>query len=412
MLLFGSGRHCRGFSNLSKAAAVNINVAISGAGSQVSGATQSGALSTTLQVLEHAQSAEALPVVSVALAIPAGARWSKDPLGISAAIYKQALLTRPSASHSRLAWCREAQLRGGPVGITLTRNHLVLESHIHARFLPDVLSLFSGLLRGSLEMEEWMLAGEIAEKAQLDRELGEADARGHLLDIAHRVAYRSQGLGNPLWAPSGVDMKAMKAWLADFHDQATSRAGSQLLVLVNRKDEVIRHEQLQSLVQSQFNLLPQHHRADVPNEQYYGGEARVFNAHREGALLAFPAVASAGQALLLKHSLLRDAKISAEPVISEGLFGLYLRDPTQLPRVVGKLRAFTGAVSRAARAATALEMHAETRRERLLSALCGLEGRDVPETDAKIAGVDLSRMTLVVEGPNQRKYPYLSDLQL
>ncbi|KAA1475926.1 LuxS/MPP-like metallohydrolase [Dentipellis sp. KUC8613] len=209
---------------------------------------------------------------SVTVLLKAGSRYEPKP-GVAHVLSNFAF--KSTEKRSALGTLREAELYGGVLSATLTREHLALTAEFlrgDEAFFVDVLASFLSSARFTRhELEEYVLPSVLAE----------AEAAGlspstNALELAHALAFRN-GLGASLFADAeatsditSADVRALSsAALADPSSVAVLGTG-------------ISADALAALFSKSFApsaSAPATTPAAAPKSAYHGGASRVKGAH-------------------------------------------------------------------------------------------------------------------------------------
>ncbi|CAE6534779.1 unnamed protein product [Rhizoctonia solani] len=220
-------------------------------------ATAVDASGVSVAAVDHGQ-----PTAAVTVLVKAGSRYETQQ-GTAHLLKNFAFKT--TSQRSALRTAREAELYGGVLSSTLTREHLALTAEFLRGDEPYFLELLSSVITSpqflTHEFAEAVIPSTTAEsKAAL------ADPATRALEIAHAIAFRSTGLGASLFAQhaSPKNLDAVK----------------QLAASAFTKDNVavigtgIDPSQLSRLVSKHLAGLPTGASAKG-SSQYFGGESRV-----------------------------------------------------------------------------------------------------------------------------------------
>ncbi|KAG8690457.1 ubiquinol-cytochrome c reductase core subunit 1 [Ceratobasidium sp. 395] len=205
------------------------------------------------------------PVSAVTLLVKAGSRY--EPQQGAAHLLKN-FAFKATNQRSALRTAREAELFGGVLSSTLTREHLAITAEFLRGDEPYFVELLSSVLTSSQflphELTESVLPTSIAEStAALE------DPATRALELAHALAFRSSGLGSSLFAvhPSLKSLDAVKALASSAFTKGN------VAVIGTGVDSA----KLSQLVEKHLASLPSG--AGAPSSggssQYFGGETRA-----------------------------------------------------------------------------------------------------------------------------------------
>ncbi|KAG6849011.1 hypothetical protein H0H93_011994 [Arthromyces matolae] len=203
------------------------------------------------------------PTSSVTVLIKAGSRFETKP-GVANALKNFAF--KSTANRSAIGTVREAELYGGVLSSSLSREHLALTAEFlrgDEQFFVDVLSSFVNSAKFTRhEFEEY-----VSPLVESDVAAVNADPAALAVDIAHTLAFRS-GLGASVFPPSHSHLTAedVKA----FAKSAFSKGNIAVI------GSGISASQLSQLVEKSFASVPTSTSAvATPASSYFGGETRV-----------------------------------------------------------------------------------------------------------------------------------------
>ncbi|EGG11432.1 uncharacterized protein MELLADRAFT_41910 [Melampsora larici-populina 98AG31] len=207
---------------------------------------------------------------SISVFIKAGSRHQTLP-GLSHVLKN--LVFKSTQKRSALSVVREAELLGGVLTSTLTREHLILNAEFikgneafFAELLGDVLTCSKFLPH---EFNEEVIPGVISDyhQAQLDPNV-------KAIDLAHQLAFR-RGLGDSLFATPHTEISHQSA--VDFAIQSFGQSSQNLVVGTG-----IESDSLVKLVDQFFRPTTSTSLSSTSEKsKYYGGELRL--SHVEGS---------------------------------------------------------------------------------------------------------------------------------
>ncbi|KAG9092006.1 ubiquinol-cytochrome c reductase core subunit 1 [Ceratobasidium sp. 370] len=214
------------------------------------------------------------PISAVTVLVKAGSRY--EPQQGAAHLLKnfafKLLTIQATGQRSALRTAREAELYGGVLSSTLTREHLAITAEFLRGEEPYFVELLSSVLTSPQflphELTESVLPNAIAESTA-----ALSDPATHALELAHALAFRSSGLGSSLFAthPSPKSLDAVKALAASAFTKGN------VAVIGTGVDPA----QLSQLVEKHLASLPSGAAAPGGSSQYFGGETRA-DAHGAG----------------------------------------------------------------------------------------------------------------------------------
>lgn len=202
------------------------------------------------------------PTSAVTLLFKAGSRYETKP-GVASALKNFAF--KSTAKRSALGTVREAELYGGQLSATLTREHLALTAEFlrgDEEFFVDVLTSFA--TSGKFTRHEFEEYVEPTVKG--DAEAAHANPAVQAVDLAHALAFRN-GLGSSLFVPSSshITHEDVKAYAA------TAFAKGNFAVLGSG----ISQETLTKLVEKSFGSSSTGSAPQAKSSKYFGGETRL-----------------------------------------------------------------------------------------------------------------------------------------
>ncbi|KAG0143365.1 hypothetical protein CROQUDRAFT_661363 [Cronartium quercuum f. sp. fusiforme G11] len=286
---------------------------------------------------------------SISVFIKAGSRH--EPLPGLAHVLKN-LVFKSTQKRSALSVVREAELLGGVLTSTLTREHLILNAEFikgnegyFAEVLGDVLTSSKFLPH---EFDEEVVPGVISDYAQ-----AQLDPTVNALDLAHQLAFR-RGLGHSLFASPKSPISHQSA--VDFARSAFANASHNAIVASGVESGV-----LSELVNQFFTPTSTTSLSTIPESEkskYYGGDIRLSpdassSDGHDTFLLAFEGGdhSTKPEFTILQH-LLGSAPASVKwsqgisplsslpvksfhlPYSDAGLFGFIIRAPSQEVKTV------------------------------------------------------------------------------
>ncbi|KAI0819430.1 LuxS/MPP-like metallohydrolase [Trametes gibbosa] len=205
------------------------------------------------------------PTSAVTFLVKAGSRYESKP-GVAHALKNYAF--KSTDKRSPLGTVREAELYGGVLSSSLSREHLALTAEFlrgDEAFFVDVLSSF--LTTGKFtryELSEW-----VAPTCEAEAAAAFSDPATHAVELAHALAFRN-GLGNSIFATPGHHLSA-----EDVQAYAKSVFGSgNVAVLGSGIDPAA----LTKLLEKSLGRFATTATPSSTPSKYFGGETRV-DAH-------------------------------------------------------------------------------------------------------------------------------------
>ncbi|KAG8687417.1 ubiquinol-cytochrome c reductase core subunit 1 [Ceratobasidium sp. 423] len=231
------------------------------------------------------------PTAAVTLLVKAGSRYETQQ-GTAHLLKNFAFKT--TSQRSALRTAREAELYGGVLSSTLTREHLALTAEFLRGDEPYFVEVLSSVLTSTQflthELNEAVIPSTVAESTA-----ALANPATQALEIAHAIAFRSTGLGASLFAqhPTPKSLDAIK----------------QLAASAFTKDNVavigtgIDASKLSQLVSKHLAGLPAGAGAKGSSSRYFGGESRVGGHDGNAVFIGFGAPAASPELAALQAHL-------------------------------------------------------------------------------------------------------------
>ncbi|KAH9985913.1 Metalloenzyme, LuxS/M16 peptidase-like protein [Russula vinacea] len=161
------------------------------------------------------------PSSSVTVLLKAGSRYQSKP-GVAHALSN--FTFKSTGKRSALGTIREAELYGGVLSSSLSREHLAITAEFlrgDEAYFVDVLASFLASPKFTRhELSEYVLPAVHSESAAATQ-----SAPTHALELAHALAFRS-GLGYSLYADSHAAGSITAEDIRDLHARAVSNPGS------------------------------------------------------------------------------------------------------------------------------------------------------------------------------------------
>ncbi|KAI0633113.1 ubiquinol-cytochrome C reductase complex core protein 2 [Trametes polyzona] len=205
------------------------------------------------------------PTSAVTFLVKAGSRFESKP-GVAHALKNYAF--KSTDKRSSLGTVREAELYGGVLSSSLSREHLALTAEFlrgDEAFFVDVLSSFLT----SAKFTRYELTESVAPTCEAETTAALSNPATHAVELAHALAFRS-GLGNSIFATPGHHLTA-----DDVKAYAQSVFGSGNVAVVGTGIDAALLEKL--LEKSLGKFASAASPSSTPSK-YFGGETRV-DAH-------------------------------------------------------------------------------------------------------------------------------------
>ncbi|TBU54963.1 LuxS/MPP-like metallohydrolase [Dichomitus squalens] len=220
------------------------------------------------------------PTTAVTFLVKAGSRYEPKP-GVAHALKNYAF--KSTEKRSTLGTVREAELYGGVLSSSLSREHLAVTAEFlrgDEAFFVDVLSSFLTSAKFTrYELQEWVAPTVEAESTAVL-----SDPATRAVELAHALAFRS-GLGNSIFATPGHHVTA-----EDVQAYAHAVFGQGNVAVLGTGIDPSALEKL--LAQSLGKSFAAASAPASKPSSYFGGESRL-DAH-EGAQTVFVGFGAAG----------------------------------------------------------------------------------------------------------------------
>ncbi|QRW26353.1 ubiquinol-cytochrome C reductase core subunit 2 [Rhizoctonia solani] len=276
-------------------------------------ATTVDAAGVSVAAVDHGQ-----PTTAVTVLVKAGSRYeTQQELPICSRTLRSRQVT--TSQRSALRTVREAELYGGVLSSTLTREHLA----ITAEFLRgDELSFiarphFVDLLSSVVTSTQFLpheFAEDVVPHSIAETTAALANPSAQALELAHTIAFRSTGLGASLFAqhPSKNDLEALK----EFAKSAFTK--SNVAVIGTGIDS----SKLSELVSKHLSGLPSFAGAGTKgsSSQYFGGETGL--GRRVGTRCLSALVLLLGHLNYRPSNPISTALPRIYPILDAALFGV------------------------------------------------------------------------------------------
>ncbi|KAI0350570.1 LuxS/MPP-like metallohydrolase [Trametes cingulata] len=202
------------------------------------------------------------PTSAVTFIVKAGSRFESKP-GVAHALKNFAF--KSTDKRSTLGTIREAELYGGVLSSSLSREHLAVTAEFlrgDEAFFVDVLSSFLTSTKFTrYELDEW-----VAHTCEAETAAAFANPATHALELAHGIAFRN-GLGNSIFATAGHHLSA-----EDVKAYAQTVFGSgNVAVLGTGIDPAA----LEKLLEKSLGKFSSAASPSSTPSKYFGGETRI-----------------------------------------------------------------------------------------------------------------------------------------
>ncbi|KAF8741724.1 LuxS MPP-like metallohydrolase, partial [Rhizoctonia solani] len=201
-----------------------------------------------------------------------------------------------TSQRSALRTVREAELYGGVLSSTLTREHLAITAEFLRGDEPHFVDLLSSVVT-STQFLPHEFAEDVVPHSIAETTAALANPSAQALELAHTIAFRSTGLGASLFAqhPSKNDLEALK----EFAKSAFTK--SNVAVIGTGIDS----SKLSELVSKHLGGLPSSTGAGTKgsSSQYFGGETRVGSQGGNAVFIGFGAPAGSPELSALQAHL-------------------------------------------------------------------------------------------------------------
>ncbi|KAF8679790.1 LuxS MPP-like metallohydrolase [Rhizoctonia solani] len=201
-----------------------------------------------------------------------------------------------TSQRSALRTVREAELYGGVLSSTLTREHLAITAEFLRGDEPHFVDLLSSVVT-STQFLPHEFAEDVVPHSIAETTAALANPSAQALELAHTIAFRSTGLGASLFAqhPSKNDLEALK----EFAKSAFTK--SNVAVIGTGIDS----SKLSELVSKHLGGLPSSAGAGTKgsSSQYFGGETRVGSQGGNAVFIGFGAPAGSPELSALQAHL-------------------------------------------------------------------------------------------------------------
>ncbi|EIW76553.1 LuxS MPP-like metallohydrolase [Coniophora puteana RWD-64-598 SS2] len=202
------------------------------------------------------------PTSAVTFLLKAGSRYETKP---GAAHVLKNFAFRSAGSRSALGTVREAELYGGVLTSSLSREHIALT----AEFLRGDEQIFVDLLASTLTSSKFLgheFSEYVAPVVASESTLASVNPATRAIELAHSLAFRN-GLGSPLFAPEHSDLT-----VDDVRAYAASAFAKGNLAVVGTGIDA---STLQALLDKHLSGASAGAAASSPASSYFGGETRV-----------------------------------------------------------------------------------------------------------------------------------------
>ncbi|CEL59165.1 ubiquinol-cytochrome c reductase core subunit 2 [Rhizoctonia solani AG-1 IB] len=250
-------------------------------------ATAVDASGVSVAAVDHGQ-----PTAAVTVLVKAGSRYETQP-GIAHLLKNFAFKT--TSQRSALRTAREAELYGGVLSSTLTREHLAITAEFLRGDEPHFVELLSSVLT-STQFLPHELVEDVVPHSIAETTAALADPATQALELAHAIAFRSTGLGASLFAqhPSKKSLDGLKEFAASAFTKGN------VAVVGTGIDQ----SKLSELVSKHLAGLPSAGAgAKGSSSQYFGGETRIGSHGGNAVFIGFGASAASPELSALQAHL-------------------------------------------------------------------------------------------------------------
>ncbi|KAL5498394.1 QCR2 [Sanghuangporus vaninii] len=219
------------------------------------------------------------PTSAVTFLFKAGSRYENKP-GLANVLKNFSF--KGTSKRSALGTVREAELLGGVLSTSLTREHLA----VTAEFLRGDEDAFVDILSSvvsSSKFSPWELKESVLPTVEAETSAASADPTAVAIELAHAIAFHS-GLGSSIFAPSHLSFTIED--IKSFAGQAFSK--DNFVVLGTGIDQ----EALSELLEKNLKVTSTGAALSSPASQYFGGETRL--SLTEGPQTVFVGFGKAG----------------------------------------------------------------------------------------------------------------------
>ncbi|KAI0651058.1 ubiquinol-cytochrome C reductase complex core protein 2 [Trametes meyenii] len=202
------------------------------------------------------------PTSAVTFIVKAGSRFESKP-GVAHALKNYAF--KSTDKRSTLGTVREAELYGGVLSSSLSREHLAVTAEFlrgDEAFFVDVLSSFFT----STKFTRYELSELVAPTCEAETTAALSDPATHAVELAHALAFR-HGLGNSLFATPGHHLSS-----EDVQAYAQSVFGANNVAVLGTG---IDPAALEKLLEKSLGKFSSSSAPAASPSKYFGGETRV-----------------------------------------------------------------------------------------------------------------------------------------
>ncbi|KAJ1300666.1 hypothetical protein OPQ81_002314 [Rhizoctonia solani] len=231
------------------------------------------------------------PTTAVTVLVKAGSRYETQQ---GAAHLLKNFAFKTTSQRSALRTAREAELYGGVLSSTLTREHLAISAEFLRGDEPHFVQLLSSVIT-STQFLKHELTEDVLPRTEAETTAALANPGTQALELAHAIAFRSTGLGASLFAqhPSPKNLDAVKQLAASAFTKGN------VAVIGTGIDASI----LSQLVSKHLGGLPSGAGAKGSSSQYFGGETRVGSHGGNAVFIGFGAPAASPELAALQAHL-------------------------------------------------------------------------------------------------------------
>ncbi|KAL5525302.1 QCR2 [Sanghuangporus sanghuang] len=219
------------------------------------------------------------PTSAVTFLFKAGSRYETKP-GLANVLKNFSF--KGTSKRSALGTVREAELLGGVLSTSLTREHLALTAEFLRGDEDAFVDILSSVVSSS-KFSPWELKESVLPTIEAETSAASADPTAVAIELAHAIAFHS-GLGSSIFAPSHPSFTIED--VKSFAGQAFSK--DNLVVLGTGIDQ----EALSRLLEKNLKVTSTGAALSSPASQYFGGETRL--SLTEGPQTVFVGFGKAG----------------------------------------------------------------------------------------------------------------------
>jgi len=219
------------------------------------------------------------PSSSITVLLNAGSRYQSKP-GVAHALSNFAF--KSTGKRSALGTIREAELYGGVLSSSLSREHLALTAEFlrgdEAHFIDFLASFLVSPKFTRHEFSEYVLPAVHSESSAASQ-----SAPTHALELAHSLAFR-KGLGHSLYAESETTGSITAEDVRDLHARAVGNPSSIAILGTGISTETLAKLFESAISAYKTSATPVPTAPAAPATTYHGGAARLASAHGPQAI--------------------------------------------------------------------------------------------------------------------------------